>query len=124
MFTNENDLIVNNVNLAPYLISIKYEYSKVWGEDTGRNTLNAKFSGTFKGVNTKITPTFKKNLKSTEVQMLSNIFDTPSQEVKYRNPRTNQIRTFTSYSGDWSINYSGYKRNTMSDISFIDEEVI
>ena len=124
MFTNENDLIINNVNMAPYLTSIQYTYSKAWGDDTGRDTLNAKFSGTFKGVNTKITLNFKKNLKPNDLAILSPIFDAPAQTVKYRNPKNNQIRTFNSYSGDWSLTYKGFNKNDGTQISFIDEEVI
>lgn len=124
MFTDKNDIYINSINMAPFLTNLKFQYSKVWGDDTGRNSLSAIFSGTFKGVNIKIVLTFKRNLKPNELNILSPVFNAPSQTVKYRHPETNSIREFTSYSGDWEINYTGINKNNGVQISFVDRGVI
>lgn len=124
MFTNENDLLINGINIAPYLTSIKYTFSKVWGDDTGRNTLDGEFSGTYKGLNTKITPIFKKNLTPKELEIIIPLLDDVMPNVTYRNPRTQELRTFISYSGDYEITYTGTKRNSGTQISYIDRKLI
>lgn len=43
MFIDRNSIIVNGISMGQYLLSAKYEFNKLWGEDTGRN-LKGRFS--------------------------------------------------------------------------------
>lgn len=43
MFINANSITINGINMGQYLLSAKYEYNKLWGNDTGRN-LAGKFT--------------------------------------------------------------------------------
>lgn len=38
MFVNKNSIIINNVDMGQYLLSAKYEYNKLWGEDTRKKS--------------------------------------------------------------------------------------
>lgn len=37
MFINKDAIKVNGDSWGKYLLSVKYEYNKLWGSDTGRN---------------------------------------------------------------------------------------
>lgn len=41
MFIDKNSITINNVNMGQYLLSVKYSYNKLWGNDTGRNLARA-----------------------------------------------------------------------------------
>ena len=50
MLRYNGDFVVNGINLTPYLTNIAIGYNKIWGSDTGRNTLSGKYTGTLIGI--------------------------------------------------------------------------
>lgn len=110
MIIDIDSIVINNVSMAQYLVEANYGYHKMWGSDTGRNTLSGKFSGTFKGVFPKITLQFRK-LKRSEIELLAPIFDSPYQTTTYYDPNKKAKITIPTYSNDWEI----------KNKSFIDE---
>ena len=62
MFIDANSLIVNGLNLGPFILEAKYGYNKLWSEDSGRNLAGTQ-SGTLIGIFPKIIVQFKKCLK-------------------------------------------------------------
>lgn len=126
MLRYNNDLIINNVNITPYLSDYKISFNKIWGKDTGRNTMSGKYTGTLIGIFPKITCTFHK-LTQNDVETLVRILDTATQTTKYYDPYTKTIRTITTYCGDYEIGqnclFSDVARAGQSfNISFIATE--
>ena len=37
MFINRDSIIINGVSMGNYIVSAKYEFNKLWGNDAGRN---------------------------------------------------------------------------------------
>lgn len=37
MFINANSIKINNIAMGQYILQARYEYNKLWAEDTGRN---------------------------------------------------------------------------------------
>ena len=104
MIRYEDDLIVNGINITPYLISCTISYNKLWGSDTGR-TLSGNFSGTLTGIYPKIECTFRK-LTQNEIQILASLLDSATQQVTYYDPYKQQKITMETYTGDYSIQQS------------------
>lgn len=102
MLRYDNDLIVNNVNITPYLIDIKFGYNKIWGKDTGRNTLSGKYTGSLLGIFPKIVCTFGK-LTQQQIEDLVPILDGATQNVTYYDPNKKALRTMETYSGDYEL---------------------
>lgn len=102
MLRYNNDLVINSVNITPYLIDIKFGYNKIWGKDTGRNTLSGKYTGTLLGIFPKIVCTFGK-LTQTQIEELIPILDSATQSVTYYDPNKKQTQTITTYSGDYEL---------------------
>ena len=101
MLIYNDDLVVNNVNIMPYLTNCTISYNKLWGSDTGR-TLSGNYSGTLIGIFPKFECTFRK-LSKTEIETLAPILDSATQQVTYYDPRKQQKITISTYSGDYSI---------------------
>ena len=121
MFINKNSIKVNNISMGQYLLQAKYEYNKLWAEDTGRN-LAGKMSGTLVGIFPKITLTFRK-LTQAEMNIIAPILDAATQTLKYYDPSTNANETISTYTGDWSYtNKSIVNKNESFEISFISRE--
>ena len=110
MFVDKDSIIINGVSMGNYILEVNYGYHKMWGSDTGRNTLSGDFSGTFKGIYPKITLQFRK-LKRSEIELLAPIFDSPYQNTLYYDPVKKTKITIRTYSNDWEL------RNK----SFVDE---
>lgn len=102
MLRYNNDLVINSVNITPYLIDIKFGYNKIWGKDTGRNTLSGKYTGSLLGIFPKIVCTFGK-LTQTQIEELIPILDSATQSVTYYDPNKKQTQTITTYSGDYEL---------------------
>ena len=121
MFINKDSIMINNVSMGQYSLSAKYEYNKLWGEDTGRN-LAGKFTGTLVGIFPKLILTFRK-LTQAEMNIIAPILDSSSQSVTYYDPSTNQSETITTYTGDWGYeNKRIATKNESFDCSFIATE--
>lgn len=99
MIRYEDDFIVNGINLTPYLTSITISYSKLWGSDTGRNTLSGKYSGTLIGIFPKFECQFRR-LTQQEMEYLIPILDTPIQTTTYYDPNKKQKLSIETYTGD------------------------
>lgn len=121
MFINKDSIMINNVSMGQYLLGAKYEYNKLWGEDTGRN-LAGKFTGTLVGIFPKLILTFRK-LTQAEMNIIAPILDSSSQRVTYYDPSINQNKTITTYTGDWGYeNKRIATKNESFDCSFIATE--
>ena len=102
MLRNSNDLIVNSVNITPYLTNVKFSYNKIWAKDTGRNTLSGKYTGTLIGIFPKITCTFRKMTQS-EIEELIPYLDSSTQSVTYYDPNAKTTKTITTYTSDYEL---------------------
>lgn len=121
MFINKNSITINGINMGQYLLSAKYEYNKLWGEDTGRN-LAGKFTGTLVGIFPKIILTFRK-LTQSEMNIIAPILDSANQTLVYYDPTTNSNKTLSTYTGDWSYtNNNVATKNESFECSFISRE--
>lgn len=121
MFINKDSIMVNGISMGQYILQARYEFNKLWGNDTGRN-LAGKMSGTLIGIFPKITLTFKK-LTRAEMNIIAPILDSSTQTVKYYDPATNATKTLTTYTGDW--NYTNKRiaeKNDSFEIVFISRE--
>lgn len=121
MFINKDSIIINNISMGQYLLSAKYEYNKLWGEDTGRN-LAGKFTGTLVGIFPKVILTFRKLTKA-EMNIIAPILDSANQTLTYYDPTTNANKTLNTYTGDWSYeNKKITTKNESFECSFISRE--
>lgn len=121
MFVSKDSIKINNINMGQYLLSAKYEYNKLWGEDTGRN-LAGKFTGTLVGIFPKIILTFRK-LTQAEMNIIAPILDSANQTLTYYDPTTNSYKTLNTYTGDWSYtNNKVATKNESFECSFISRE--
>lgn len=121
MFINKDSIIINNISMGQYLLSAKYEYNKLWGEDTGRN-LAGKFTGTLVGIFPKIILTFRK-LTQAEMNIIAPILDSANQTLTYYDPTSNSNKTLSTYTGDWSYTNSRIAtKNDSFECSFISRE--
>ena len=121
MFINKDSIIINNISMGQYLLSAKYEYNKLWGEDTGRN-LAGKFTGTLVGIFPKIILTFRK-LTQAEMNIIAPILDSANQTLIYYDPTSNSNKTLSTYTGDWSYTNSRIAtKNDSFECSFISRE--
>ena len=59
MFIDKHSIQVNGISMGQYLLSAKFEFNKLWGQDTGRN-LAGSMTGTLVGIFPKIILTFRK----------------------------------------------------------------
>ena len=121
MFLDKNSIIVNGVSLGQYITEAKYQYNKLWAEDTGRN-LAGENTGTLIGIFPKIIVSFRR-LNQTELETLAPILDSASQSFTYYDPNKKATITIDTYTGDWETSNKGmisrgYK-NEPFDISFI-----
>lgn len=99
MLLNKEDLYIDSVCMAPYLIKAKFGYHKIWGSDTGR-ALSGDNSGTLKGIYPKITMTFRK-LNDEEIGTLLSLFNKAENKVTFYNPDLKKkIVDMSCYSND------------------------
>lgn len=123
MFINADSLVINNVNMKPYVVEVKYSYNKLWSSDSGRN-LAGKQSGTLIGIFPKLVVQFKPLTKS-ELEIIVPILDSARQTVTYYDPYKKQNTTITTYTGDYEVVdkniISGNVTNEGFSCSFISE---
>ena len=121
MFKDANSLIVvvgnTSINIGDYATSIKYQYPKLWGQDSGRN-LKGVMTGTLLGIFPKIIVNFRK-LTRTELENITPILDSATQSVTYYDVRKKQSITISTYTGDWDIENRNIDENKPFSISFI-----
>lgn len=127
MFINKDSIKVkisgmnNYLSLGQYLVEVKYGYSKLWSNDSGRN-LAGVMTGTLIGIFPKITLQFRKLTKA-ELEIIAPILDNPTQSLQYYDPKKKAIVTMTTYTGDWENTnkhiISGNQKNEGFGCSFI-----
>ena len=106
MFTNKDSIQVkvgngNYISLGQYLVEAKFQYNKLWGEDSGRN-LAGKQTGTLIGIFPKLILEFRKLTKD-ELEIIAPILDSAKQTVKYYDASKGRIVTMETYTGDFEI---------------------
>lgn len=101
MFTGKNSLMIDGVSIGQYLVSVKYEYPKLWSADSGRNLAGVQ-TGTLVGIFPKIILQFRKLTKA-EMEIVVPLLDKANQSVTYYDPRKKQNVTMTTYAGDYSF---------------------
>lgn len=120
----ENSLQVTangtTVNLGDYIVSVKYQYPKLWSEDSGRN-LKGTMTGTLRGIFPKIIVNFRR-LSRNELETLAPILDSATQSVRYYDPYIRQYRVMSTYTGDWETENRYFEENQPFSISFISRE--
>lgn len=120
MFINKDSITINGVSMGQYLLQAKYEFNKLWGEDSGRN-LKGTMTGTLIGIFPKIILTFRK-LSQTELNTIAPILDSSTQSLTYYDPSVNRNVTLSTYTGDWSIVNKYISKNESFECSFISRE--
>lgn len=120
MFIDRNSIVINGVSMGQYLLQAKYEFNKLWGEDSGRN-LKGTMTGTLIGVFPKIILTFRK-LSQAELNTIAPILDSSTQSLTYYDPSLNRNVTLSTYTGDWSIVNKYISKNDSFECSFISRE--
>ena len=127
MFKDSNSLKVRKygvgsyINLGSYITEVKYEYSKLYGNGSGRNLAGVMISDLV-GIFPKIIVKFKP-LTKTELETIIPILDNPRQQVQYYDPFKQQTLTIETYTGNYSVTdtniISGNMRNNAFEVSFI-----
>lgn len=120
MFIDRNSIVINGVSMGQYLLQAKYEFNKLWGEDSGRN-LQGTMTGTLIGIFPKIILTFRK-LSKEELNVIAPILDASTQSLTYYDPSVNRSVTLSTYTGDWSIVNKYISKNDSFECSFISRE--
>lgn len=120
MFTGENSLIVNGVNIGQFATQIDYQFPKLWGSDSGR-TLSGKMVASLVGIFPKITVTFG-CLTKTQLESITAILDSAFQTVQYYDPYKKANVTMTTYTSDWNVVNKRILKNESFSISFIATE--
>lgn len=120
MFIDRNSIVINGVSMGQYLLQAKYEFNKLWGEDSGRN-LQGTMTGTLIGIFPKIILTFRK-LSKEELNVIAPILDASTQSLTYYDPSVNRSITLSTYTGDWSIVNKYISKNDSFECSFISRE--
>lgn len=126
MLRYDGDLVVNGLNITPYLTDISFGYNKVWGKDTGRNTLSGKWTGTLIGIFPKINCSFG-SLTQAQIELLVPYLDAAVQSVTYYDPYKKALRTMNTYTGDYELGQNCLFSDVAQagkpfNISFIAEE--
>ena len=117
MFINKNSLYMDGISMGQYLTQVKFQYNKLWSNDTGR-TLSGKMSGTLIGIFPKIVMSFRK-LTNEELIYLAPHSDANSQTITYKDPYKNANTTITTYTGDWETTYKNVGKSDTFELSFI-----
>ena len=125
MFIDKNSLQVkisggSYINLGDYIVSAKYQYPKLWSQDSGRN-LKGKMSGTLLGIFPKITVNFRR-LSKAQIELLTPILDSATQTLKYYDVNKKTTVEISTYTGDWELENQYIQANQPFSISFIARE--
>lgn len=118
MFIDKDSIMINNVSFGQYLVSVEYQYNKLWGSDSGRN-LAGEQTGTLLGIFPKFILSFRK-LTKTELEEIIPILDSASQNFTYYDPNKKTTITIETYTGDYNFsNNKANGKNSDFQISFI-----
>ena len=126
MFINKDSLKIRKygtgsyISLGEYITEAKYEFNKLYASDSGRNLAGVMVS-TLIGIFPKIIVKFKP-LKKSELELLTPILDSASQQVQYYDANKKTMVTMETYTGNYSITdtniINGNTKNKEFEISF------
>ncbi len=121
MYVDKDSLIVDGLNLGPFIVEAKFGYNKLWASDSGRNLAGTQ-TGTLIGIFPKIVVQFRKLTKS-EVEEIVPILDKARQSVQYYDPNKKKKITMTTYTGDYELTnkniIDNLTKNEGFNVSFI-----
>lgn len=117
MYIDKDSVVINGISMGQYCTEAKFQYSKLWSSDSGRNLAGTQ-SGSLVGIFIKIILQFRR-LSKEELNTISRILDAPNQEVTYYDPNKNAKITMTTYTGDWELTNRGINKNEGFSCSFI-----
>lgn len=124
MYISKDSLIINDINMAKYILEATYGFYDTWSSDTGFNTLSGKFSGTFKGTYPKITIKLAKSLSIDDLKMLTTkIFRTTTQTITYDDPSGTR-KTIKAHKGDLSLHFTGINKKDAFTYDFVGNDKI
>lgn len=99
MLIEIDDLYIDGVCMAPFLIKAKFGYHKIWSSKSGRNMAGTN-SGTLVGIFPKITMTFRR-LDKDGVKKMLQLFNKAENLVTFYNPDLEKkIINMSCYSND------------------------
>lgn len=117
MFLDINSIVINGVKIAPYITQAKFNYNKLWGEDSGRNlagTMIASLVGIFPKIELEFKP-----LNRSEIETIVPILDSSSQTVSYFDPYKKRQISIKTYTGDYHLDYTNNRKCKGFSCSFI-----
>lgn len=122
MYVDRNSLIIDGINMGPYITQVEYGYNKLWASDSGRNLAGVQ-SGTLIGIFPKLKVSFRK-LSQAELEYLAPMLDRATQNTTYYDPVLRGLTTMSTYTGDWATTNRNIftnvaKANEAFEISFI-----
>lgn len=99
MLIDKDDLTIDGISMAPYLLEAHFGYHKIWSSKSGRNMAGIN-SGTLVGIFPKITMKFRK-LNYNETGLILGLFNKAENLVTFKNPDLNKkIVNMSCYSND------------------------
>lgn len=121
MFIDVNSIQIktgsgNYIKMGQYLVEAKYSYNKLWANDSGRNLAGA-MTGTLVGIFPKLTLQFRKLTKA-ELELLTPLFDSATQTVRYYDPRKKAYYEMSTYTGDWELTNKSIVNNSRKNEGF------
>lgn len=118
MYVNPNSIVINNVNMGPYITQADFEYNKIWGSDAGRENMAGTMQGTLKGIFPKLVLYFRR-LTPDQVHTLAPILDSAWQTTSYYDDNKAQVVTMETYTGDWKVTSTKIGKGESFQVSFI-----
>lgn len=116
MLIDKNSLIINGINMSPYIVEAKFSYNKLWSSDSGRNLAGTQ-SGTLIGIFPKIVLQFGP-LTPSQLETIIPILDSVRQTVTYYDPKKKQSITMTTYTGDYEFSNKHLLYNNRTNEGF------
>ena len=120
MFVEKDSLIINGISMGQYIVEAKFNYPKLWANDSGRN-LAGKMSGTLIGIFPKLVLQFRPLTKE-ELNIIAPILDSAIQTITYYDPNKDKNITMKTYTGDWELVNTNLNQNQGFGCSFISIE--
>ncbi len=122
MLIDENLFYFDGVKLSQFSVKkIIFGYSKLWGNDTGRDNLAGSFSGTYIGLFLKLTITFGRQTQD-QLEKLISLLNKSEANIKFYNPIQKKWIEKTFTVGDYSLTYDNIKKCDAFDISLTCED--
>ena len=123
MFDVTNGLVINGIDMHPYITEATFGYYDTWGEDSGY-TMSNKFVGTFKGTIPKFTVKYAKKLtKEDIVYLTNNIFRIPFQTIQFTDLDGTR-KSIQTHKGDIQLKYKGINKHDTFTQEYVGNEAL